>query len=180
HDEEGNAPLKPGFRVLATQNPAGYASRPPSSEALNNRFQRIPISNPTLDELYEIADHLLDHPELSRAVAIMFDTLRWYHQMQRWHEINYRLFFQTLAAIKKKEVRNAIAILPYLLRYAEEFTQKDAYQSYELTAIASKVAERLIDPNLITKSKPFILPIEEPDVKPMLLIEDTLQPDAKP
>lgn len=80
YDENGQPANKPGFTIIATQNPLSYADRQVLSTAQENRFTKIIINDYPEHELREIAYHYCPRPEADQIVE-EFITARKYAEI---------------------------------------------------------------------------------------------------
>lgn len=76
-DLNGNPPRRPGFMILAMQNPVWVANRQPLSDALANRFSVIKLSSYTQEERQLIATTKYQLPaELSYELSDSFQRMQ--------------------------------------------------------------------------------------------------------
>ncbi|HBI21441.1 MAG TPA: hypothetical protein DDY37_02455, partial [Legionella sp.] len=88
-DAFGQGAQKPGFFVLASQNPTGYAGRKKLAPSLLNRFHRCTLSDYSETELMAIAEQTL---------ASSMASCRWHHQLAQ-------AFMNGFMAIKEEGIQ---------------------------------------------------------------------------
>ena len=104
----GRPALKPGFRLIATQNPASFEGRNAASAALINRAKRLQVFDYGVEELQFLAENKLnaavanllgpsgslENKNRARCIALVFNELRHYCKHHQKTLPNYRFFFQ--------------------------------------------------------------------------------------
>jgi hypothetical protein len=98
-DLEGNPPKKPGFCLLATQNPIDFQGRQALSKALANRLITLNLEHYTPDELLHILEDKFKLPEAKSSDLISeYSTSRHYAKQQGlFPEPNPRKLFKEAA-----------------------------------------------------------------------------------
>lgn len=74
-DPDGNPAQRPGFMVIATQNPIDFPGRQKLSEALENRFRKLQLRDYQIAELLKIITHKCDIPQ-PVAQCLVYDHLK--------------------------------------------------------------------------------------------------------
>ena len=82
-DLEGNPPKKPGFCLLATQNPIDFQGRQALSKALSNRLLTLNLEHYAPDELQHILEDKFKLPKAEASELISeYNTSRNYAKQQ--------------------------------------------------------------------------------------------------
>jgi hypothetical protein len=126
-DEFGQHMKIPGFFVLASQNPTGYAARKKLAASFLNRFHRCVLTTYPLEELYCIAEKKLPDKHLAVAFFNAYKTVK----DEGVYQINTRNFFIELDAFSKLTPDQ---MQPYRDVITKQQQQKDAiYQEINNT-----------------------------------------------
>ena len=153
-DHLGQPAKKPGFMLLATQNPATaaeYFGRNSTSAALINRCKRLNLFDYQPAALEELAKNQLptreedQDPSLAAQITLVFEELRQYCQQTGKPIPNYRLFFEACTHAREEKTHSPGKILAALIQHAGL-----TLQDREVSLIMTRISSRLNKPKSIT------------------------------